>query len=411
MEMVNHQRQKRGRKGRDYHNRGPMQIEGSDFDYGYGFDDGMMEMINGVGVEEEEEVGRINSNNNGAVISNGNRSVVESTRTSELTIAFEGEVYVFPAVSPSKVQAVLFLLGEPETPTTAPSSEFLLQQNARSAGDASQGLNLSRRVASLVRFREKRKERCFGKKVRYTCRKEVAQRMHRNKGQFASLNDCYSTDTGNWEPSNTMPNPESALLKCQHCGISAKDTPAMRRGPAGPRTLCNACGLMWANKVTPDFKPSTMERENPFANPDEEESQEESKPLPLDSDNSLRPNEQHSIKVTNLRVEVLVAVIGLVIEDLLETDETVPDPLPMHVENSSINLDDEDFENTLDELCDVSGSEFEIPEHFDDQFTVPTYRLTLRIPVQGLSGLRPEIMLSALVVNTPSKSIRFCLQG
>ncbi|KAI7992561.1 GATA transcription factor 28 [Camellia lanceoleosa] len=23
----------------------------------------------------------------------------------------------------------------------------------------------------------------------------------------------------------------------------------MRRGPAGPRTLCNACGLKWANKV------------------------------------------------------------------------------------------------------------------------------------------------------------------
>lgn len=36
---------------------------------------------------------------------------------------------------------------------------------------------------------------------------------------------------------------------CQHCGISEKLTPAMRRGPAGPRTLCNACGLMWANKV------------------------------------------------------------------------------------------------------------------------------------------------------------------
>ena len=27
----------------------------------------------------------------------------------------------------------------------------------------------------------------------------------------------------------------------------------------------------------------------------------------------------------------------------------------------------QDFENTLDELGDVSGSEFEIPEHFDDQ--------------------------------------------
>lgn len=36
--------------------------------------------------------------------------------------------------------------------------------------------NLSRRIASLVRFREKRKERCFDKKIRYTVRKEVAQR-------------------------------------------------------------------------------------------------------------------------------------------------------------------------------------------------------------------------------------------
>ncbi|KAJ6908425.1 hypothetical protein NC651_018751 [Populus alba x Populus x berolinensis] len=239
---------------------------------------------------------------------------------------------------------------------------------SQSAGDASQGSKLSRRVASLVRFREKRKERCFEKKVQYTCRKEVAERMHRKRGQFASLNNCYGTDTGNWEPSNGMRNPEFDLLRCQHCGISAKDTPAMRRGPAGPRTLCNACGLMWANKgtlrdlnkggrqissnqnepVTPDFKPSTIERENPFANPDEAESQEESKPVPLDSDNSLRPNEQ----------------------DLLETDETAPDPLPMHVENSSMNLDDEGFENTLDELGDVSGSEFEIPEHFDDQVDI-----------------------------------------
>jgi len=47
---------------------------------------------------------------------------------------------------------------------------------SQSAGDASQGLKFSRRIASLERFREKRKERCFEKKVRYTCRKEVAQR-------------------------------------------------------------------------------------------------------------------------------------------------------------------------------------------------------------------------------------------
>lgn len=39
------------------------------------------------------------------------------------------------------------------------------------------------------------------------------------------------------------------IRRCQHCGVSENNTPAMRRGPAGPRTLCNACGLMWANKV------------------------------------------------------------------------------------------------------------------------------------------------------------------
>lgn len=39
------------------------------------------------------------------------------------------------------------------------------------------------------------------------------------------------------------------FFRCHHCGISAKSTPMMRRGPDGPRTLCNACGLMWANKV------------------------------------------------------------------------------------------------------------------------------------------------------------------
>lgn len=38
--------------------------------------------------------------------------------------------------------------------------------------------------------------------------------------------------------------------RCHHCGVGENNTPAMRRGPAGPRTLCNACGLMWANKVS-----------------------------------------------------------------------------------------------------------------------------------------------------------------
>lgn len=34
----------------------------------------------------------------------------------------------------------------------------------------------AKRIASLIRFREKRKERCFDKKIRYNVRKEVALR-------------------------------------------------------------------------------------------------------------------------------------------------------------------------------------------------------------------------------------------
>lgn len=44
-----------------------------------------------------------------------------------------------------------------------------------------------------------------------------------------------------------------AFCRCTHCGISSKSTPMMRRGPNGPRTLCNACGLVWANKVSMPF--------------------------------------------------------------------------------------------------------------------------------------------------------------
>ncbi|THU45236.1 hypothetical protein C4D60_Mb02t15720 [Musa balbisiana] len=33
--------------------------------------------------------------------------------------------------------------------------------------------------------------------------------------------------------------------RCIRCGISANATPHMRRGPEGPRTLCNACGIAW----------------------------------------------------------------------------------------------------------------------------------------------------------------------
>ncbi|KAL5857466.1 hypothetical protein ACOSQ3_004924 [Xanthoceras sorbifolium] len=311
-------------------------------------------------VLEEAGLRSVNRTSNGG----GGRAFAESTRTGELTMAFEGEVYVFPTVTPQKVQALLLLLGESNIPNMFQSSDSPSQQDVKGVGSASHGSKLSQRIASLVRFREKRKERCFEKRIRYKCRKEVAQRMHRKNGQFASLKDSDNTAAVNMNPSNST-TPESVLRRCQHCGTSEKFTPAMRRGPAGPRTLCNACGLMWANKGTlrdltksgkgscfgqtelgtpNDVKPSTLEAENFYVNQDDQESPEETKPVPMEPV-PRRPNEQ----------------------DLLESDDCVIHHLPFEAESSLMNLDEEDLQDTIDELANASGSEFEIPSNFDEQ--------------------------------------------
>ncbi|XP_030551243.1 GATA transcription factor 28 isoform X2 [Rhodamnia argentea] len=174
----------------------------------------------------------------------------------QLTLSFQGQVYVFDYVPPQKVQAVLLLLGARERTPNPPAVPVATNQNQDLMGTP-QRLNVPQRLASLIRFREKRKERNFDKKIRYAVRKEVALRMQRNKGQFSSSksnNDESSSavttweSNQSWEPENNGSQHQDIL--CHHCGISEKSTPMMRRGPEGPRTLCNACGLMWANKGT-----------------------------------------------------------------------------------------------------------------------------------------------------------------
>ncbi|MCI03370.1 GATA transcription factor 24-like, partial [Trifolium medium] len=74
------------------------------------------------------------------------------------------------------VQAVLLLLGGRDAPAGMPKVEQRFDQSIKSMGDITRHPNLSQRIASLVRYREKRKDRCFEKKIRYTVRKEVAER-------------------------------------------------------------------------------------------------------------------------------------------------------------------------------------------------------------------------------------------
>ncbi|XP_015894174.1 GATA transcription factor 28 isoform X1 [Ziziphus jujuba] len=191
------------------------------------------------------------SDNRNALVDHGGDS------GDQLTLSFQGQVYVFDSVSPEKVQAVLLLLGGREVPPSMPAIPIAAQNNNRGLAGTPQRFSVPQRLASLLRFREKRKERNFDKKIRYTVRKEVALRMQRNKGQFTSSkcnNDDSASAVTSWasnegwgQDGNGSQHQE---IVCRHCGISEKCTPMMRRGPEGPRTLCNACGLMWANKGT-----------------------------------------------------------------------------------------------------------------------------------------------------------------
>ncbi|CAL4935166.1 unnamed protein product [Urochloa decumbens] len=179
----------------------------------------------------------------------------------QLTLLFQGEVYVFESVTPDKlmkfgfqVQAVLLLLGRGELPPDLAGKVLTNQNENKGYDDILRRTDIpAKRVASLLRFREKRKERNFDKKIRYEVRKEVALRMQRRKGQFAGRaslegeSPAPGCDPGSQSSGLDFMSRES---KCHNCGTSEKMTPAMRRGPAGPRTLCNACGLMWANKGT-----------------------------------------------------------------------------------------------------------------------------------------------------------------
>ncbi|KAH0977400.1 hypothetical protein GBA52_027119 [Prunus armeniaca] len=132
----------------------------------------------------------------------------------QLTLSFQGEVYVFDEVSPDKVQAVLLLLGGYEIPSGIPSMG------------------------------------------------PVPLNQQRKKGQFtsskASCDDGGPASSGAAQGSGQDESMQET---------SSKSTPMMRRGPAGPRTLCNACGLKWANKgvLTGGHKVSNIVMQDPSA--------------------------------------------------------------------------------------------------------------------------------------------------
>ncbi|PHT70430.1 hypothetical protein T459_25534 [Capsicum annuum] len=77
-------------------------------------------------------------------------------------------------------------------------------------------------------------------------------RMHRKKGHFIFSKSESDEAASSLAEGNVGSSQEEQ--ETSHCGFSSKSNPMIRHGPAGPRSLCNACGLMWANKFIIGFE-------------------------------------------------------------------------------------------------------------------------------------------------------------
>lgn len=176
------------------------------------------------------------SNNHPFNIANMNESIMNSTigdhesninpidAPYQVTLSFHDRALVFDEVPREKVQFAILLLG---------GFEFRRNTKRYMSNDP-------KRQEYLNKYYQKRKNRCFENKIRYNIRQKVALTMNRKQGKFAPKN----VEQVEVEEAKYF---ETA---CTHCGISSNETPMMRKGPTGQKTLCNACGLYWINKGT-----------------------------------------------------------------------------------------------------------------------------------------------------------------
>ncbi|KAJ8529932.1 hypothetical protein K7X08_036767 [Anisodus acutangulus] len=217
--------------------------------------------------------------------------------------------------------------------------------------------------------------------------------MHRKNGQFASLKEGESTSADNIDSGDSTPHPEPTLRRCHHCGISESETPAMRWGPSGPRTLCNGCGLMWANKILCScLMANTIKAYLVYCC----------------ENNGLQARHVIYMVAVDFLFLDMIQLLGMLRnitkggrcvpfeksepgtpdiklstvapknsyqkqhqEDMLEAAEDFADNSPVGIGSSLVNIDEE--QHNLDELANASGTEFEIPASFDEQIGIGSH--------------------------------------
>ncbi|CAO2826815.1 unnamed protein product [Amaranthus hypochondriacus] len=100
-----------------------------------------------------------------------------------------------PGMTPFPYYPLGFCVPQGQSPTSNQMTSFATS----SSGEAKLS-KFDRREAALIKFRQKRKERCFDKKIRYVNRKKLAERRPRVRGQFVRKVNGVTVDL-NGDPS------------------------------------------------------------------------------------------------------------------------------------------------------------------------------------------------------------------
>ncbi|MCL7029326.1 hypothetical protein MKW94_000334 [Papaver nudicaule] len=81
----------------------------------------------------------------------------------------------------------------------------------------------------------------------------LMEKNRRRKNEEESAITSYSSDHD--DPLQQQQQPGVPVKKCLHCEIAK--TPEWRTGPMGPRTLCNACGMLYrSGQLIPEYRPA-----------------------------------------------------------------------------------------------------------------------------------------------------------
>ncbi|KIM44800.1 hypothetical protein M413DRAFT_9074 [Hebeloma cylindrosporum] len=90
--------------------------------------------------------------------------------------------------------------------------------------------------------------------------KEEARMAEDGPSSRSSKPDSKEGDRAKRQKTNDDSQPEGS----QTClGCKATSTPEWRRGPMGPRTLCNACGLVYAKMIKKRYKDKSTNPKKP----------------------------------------------------------------------------------------------------------------------------------------------------